>query len=92
VKFRERLQALAQWTLYRVTGSAIELESESFTELSSRAVFPVDETLMQRIAERRAAMPDNQIKALSPYKPPKRIEEQPDIPQAPLPIPDDFCV
>jgi hypothetical protein len=40
-------------TLDRVYGSSIELESETATELSTRAICPVDYSLIQRQTEAR---------------------------------------
>jgi hypothetical protein len=59
----------------RILGSAIELESESFTELSTRAVSPVDHSLIERQKAARAALDAKGIRVR------RLIEEQEDMPQ-----------
>jgi hypothetical protein len=69
------LRAFLTRTLDRICGSTVELESESFTELSTRAVSPVDHSLIERQKAARAALGDTQPKGRTSTR---LIEDQPD--------------
>ena len=86
-------------SLDRILGSSVELESESFTELSTRAVCPVDHSLIERQQAKRAELDalGIGIKARAEYinamkaAEGRLIEPQPDIPTLHRLPDDDFA-
>jgi hypothetical protein len=66
-------------TLHKVHGSIVETESESTSELSTRAKWPIDNSLMERIAERAQALKRRGIEPKGRGKP-KMILENEDYP------------